>query len=136
MQFLHDRRYNELEKKLTFGDIDPSELIELGHEYSQLSSILKMDEERRRIVSVINDLETVMQEESLKGANGDEMVELAQLEREGSMEALEELDAKIVTLLIPKDTADERGAVLEVRAGTGSSFLSCETGVFIQIIPF
>jgi len=116
----NSRRYNELEKKLTFGDIDPSELVELGYEYSQLSSILKMDEERRKIVSIINDLDTVIQEESLKGSGGDEMVELAQAEREGSMEALDELDAKIVTLLIPKDTADERGAVLEVRAGTGS----------------
>ena len=41
------------------------------------------------------------------------------MEQDDLDDKLFELDEKIVEILTPKDDADERGVVLEVRAGTG-----------------
>ena len=48
-----------------------------------------------------------------------EMRALAEAEREQTREALVGLDQQLRLALLPKDAADEKGAILEIRAGTG-----------------
>lgn len=48
-----------------------------------------------------------------------EMRDLAESERESLLQRLPELEQQVKLLLLPKDEADERNAILEVRAGTG-----------------
>jgi peptide chain release factor 1 len=55
-----------------------------------------------------------------------EMRELAEMEIETLREELERLTGEIRILLLPRDAADEKGAILEIRAGTGGS----EAGLF------
>jgi peptide chain release factor 1 len=50
------------------------------------------------------------------------MVLLVKGEIEQAKSTMAELESKIVLALTPRDNADERGVVLEVRPGTGSSF--------------
>jgi peptide chain release factor 1 len=52
-------------------------------------------------------------------ASDREMRELAQTEIEDTQARIEELERAISLALLPKDAADEGGAILEVRAGTG-----------------
>ena len=52
-------------------------------------------------------------------ASDREMRELAQAEIEDTQARIEELERAISLALLPKDAADEGGAILEVRAGTG-----------------
>ncbi len=47
------------------------------------------------------------------------MLQLAILERKELESQLEKLEREVIATLTPKDAADERGVVLEVRAGTG-----------------
>ena len=49
------------------------------------------------------------------------MRELAEAELPEIDERIEELEKDIQVLLLPKDVADERNAILEIRAGTGGS---------------
>ncbi|MBB4005744.1 peptide chain release factor 1 [Aurantimonas endophytica] len=55
-----------------------------------------------------------------------EMRELAEMEIDSLREELERLSGEIRILLLPRDAADEKGAILEIRAGTGGS----EAGLF------
>ncbi|PSC05854.1 peptide chain release factor 1 [Alsobacter soli] len=48
-----------------------------------------------------------------------EMRELAEAERDEVAERLQALERHVQLMLLPRDAADERGAILEVRAGTG-----------------
>jgi peptide chain release factor 1 len=50
-----------------------------------------------------------------------EMAALAAEEAKALDERIEELEGELRTLLLPKDAADERSAILEIRAGTGGS---------------
>jgi peptide chain release factor 1 len=49
------------------------------------------------------------------------MRDLAEMELPGVKETIETLETDIQILLLPKDAADEKSAILEIRAGTGGS---------------
>ncbi len=49
------------------------------------------------------------------------MRELAEAERPEMIETIETLEQEMQLLLLPKDAADEKSAILEIRAGTGGS---------------
>jgi len=67
----------------------------------------------------IQDLELLEYEENQKGASGQELAELATEELQTSRQSLKELENTLITLLMPRDAADDRSAVVEIRAGTG-----------------
>jgi peptide chain release factor 1 len=54
-------------------------------------------------------------------SNDREMRELAESELRSTKVRIGELEEKIEIMLLPKDAADERSAILEIRAGTGGS---------------
>ena len=114
------RRYLELELKLASSDISPREIASFGSEYSKLSHIIKLDEERLSMLKSIAEMQVILKEESLKGPDGEEMVALVKAELRESEEALNEINNKILDSLLPRDDADKGGVVIEVRAGTGS----------------
>ena len=58
---------------------------------------------------------------AFRGAEGEEMALLAKAEIIEAREKLPSLEELIVLALTPKDDADERGVVIEVRAGTGNT---------------
>ena len=58
-----------------------------------------------------------------RGADGEEMALLARSELDDNVEKLEALEARLVKALTPRDDADDKGVVLEVRAGTGRKHL-------------
>jgi len=62
-----------------------------------------------------------------RGADGEEMASLARAELDDNREKLEALEARLVKALTPRDDADDKGVVLEVRAGTGRTRLATTT---------
>lgn len=108
-------RHEELGVLMSSGDVDPKKFQSMSKEYSDLGPI----------VDAISALETVRDDlidaaEMLAESGDDpEMRELAEaeiLELKGQLPGLEQ---GVQVLLLPKDEADERNAILEVRAGTG-----------------
>lgn len=101
-------------------DINSSELMKLSKEYADLGRLITLTVQRRKSVQSISDL-TALQAEEMKLTNDEdnELVQLAESEKEEEMNALKVIENDIIRLLTPQDSDDEKNIVLEVRAGAG-----------------
>ena len=98
------------------GENPPTaETIELSRELSQLQPIVAAIEELRATEAQLAGTEAMLAEPAIDP----EMRELALAERAELMARLDDLRQSVRLMLLPKDEADEKGAILEVRAGTG-----------------
>lgn len=107
-------KFKELEHKL----LDPSSL---GNQFAKIS---KEHSDLQPIVELINALFKVRQDildigEMLKDNNDKEMKDLLEQELRDLQKKRPEIEHKIKIALLPKDDADEKNAILEIRAGTG-----------------
>ncbi len=105
-------RHAEL-SSLMSDPVRSGEFVKLAKEYSELSPIVDSINQLRRMQAEQAELETL--------AKGDdaEMRKLAEAELDAVRKRLLVLDESVKTLLLPKDEADEKNAIIEVRAGTG-----------------
>jgi len=102
--------------ELSAAMADPArigEFAKLAKEYSELSPMVEGINALRR-----SQVEQAELEELAEGPDP-EMRKLAASELDAVRKRLLTLDEKVKTLLLPKDEADEKNAILEVRAGTG-----------------
>src|SRR5690606_18324406 len=108
------KRFELLEVQMAAGP-EPAVYVKLASEYSELQEMAGKIRELRAAEDELADLEAMLEDKSLDA----EMRELAEAELPGVEEKLEELKKEIQILLLPKDAADEKNAILEIRAGTG-----------------
>ncbi|TWG55131.1 MULTISPECIES: peptide chain release factor 1 [unclassified Aminobacter] len=108
------KRFELLEVQMAAGP-EPDVYVKLASEYSELQEMAGKIRELRAAEDELADLEAMLEDKSLDA----EMRELAEAELPGVEEKLEELKKEIQILLLPKDAADEKNAILEIRAGTG-----------------
>jgi peptide chain release factor 1 len=109
-------RRDELAKALAAGGkIEPQELARLSKEYAELTPVAQAIEALRKTRAELDGLEEIIADPEAEAA----MRELAEEERRALSERLPILEREIKLLLLPKDAADTRNAILEVRAGTG-----------------
>ncbi len=109
-------RQKELGDRLASGEaMDPPEMAKLSKEYADLSPVVEKIEALRKAQAEMGDLA-----ELIADPEGDaEMRELAEAEFAELKESIPELEGELKILLLPKDEADAKNAILEVRAGTG-----------------
>ncbi|WP_417513051.1 peptide chain release factor 1 [Minwuia sp.] len=109
-------RLDELAALLADPDAAGSaEFAGLSREYAELSPVVDAIRELQARETELGELE-----ELAADADGDaEMRELAQAELAELKETLPVLERDVQLMLLPKDEADARSAILEVRAGTG-----------------
>ncbi len=108
-------RHEELSALMSTGDLSADDFQKMSKEYSDLSPVV---EAISALDKVREDLEGA---ESLLADAGDdpEMRELAQAEVLELKAQLPDLERQVQVMLLPKDEADDKNAILEVRAGTG-----------------
>jgi peptide chain release factor 1 len=92
-----------------------AETIELSRELAQLTPIVTAIEELRTTEGQLAGTEAMLAEPAIDA----EMRELAMAEQDELNARLETQRHDVQLMLLPKDAADEKGAILEVRAGTG-----------------
>jgi peptide chain release factor 1 len=110
------RRHEELDTELARESRrEPAEFAKLSKEYSDLAPVVEKIRELRAKRSELADLAGMMTD----SASDPEMKGLAEQEFHQLKARLPELEREIQLLLLPKDAADEKNAILEVRAGTG-----------------
>lgn len=107
-----DQRFVMLEEQMAAGP-DPDEYIRLAKEYAELGPIVAPIRVFRQAEGDLEGAKGL-----LKGDDA-EMRELAEAEVAELSEKIENLTHEIRLLLLPKDAADDRSVILEVRAGTG-----------------
>jgi peptide chain release factor 1 len=114
------RRSVVIEDTLASADVTVQEIARLGKELSELGRITTLTDERNEKLKTIKDLLAVEKEEEAKGSEDADMKMMIVEERTECEKQLAELEEEIIRRMTPKDEADERGVILEVRAGTGS----------------
>jgi peptide chain release factor 1 len=105
-------RHAEL-STLMSDPVRSSEFVKLAKEYSELTPIVESINNLRQTQAEQAELETLV------GGDDAEMRKLAESELDAVRKRLLALDEDVKTMLLPKDEADEKNAILEVRAGTG-----------------
>jgi len=115
LQSIKDR-YNEIEKQLSDPEVisNQDKFRQLNKEYSSLSEIVKTYDEYRRAKDAFQQSKELLYTES-----DPEMKELAQAEYDEYSEKIPEIEHQLKVLLLPKDEADSRNAMVEIRAGAG-----------------
>ena len=111
-----ERRFGEIEARMSAGP-DSETYVRLASEYSELQPVVAKVREYEKVNGEIADLEVLLADK----ATDREMRDLAEMELPYLKERLEGLEKEMQILLLPKDAADEKSAILEIRAGTGGS---------------
>lgn len=111
-----ERRFGEIEARMSAGP-DSETYVRLASEYSELQPVVTKIREYQKVSGEIADLEVLLDDK----ATDREMRDLAEMELPDLKERLEGLEQEMQILLLPKDAADEKSAILEIRAGTGGS---------------
>lgn len=111
-----ERRFGEIEARMSAGP-DSETYVRLASEYSELQPVVTKVREYEKVRGEIADLETLLADKTTDR----EMRDLAEMELPELKERLEVLEKEMQILLLPKDAADEKSAILEIRAGTGGS---------------
>ncbi len=114
-------RFAELDRRLAEAGTDFQLVAELSKERSDLEPIVNLAREYKE-----NLAKTEETEELISVADG-ELLEMAHLELDELKARLQELDAELKSMLIPKDPRDNRNVIVEIRAGTGGD----EAGLFV-----
>ena len=108
-------KHSILEKDLSKGDIDKKNFAEKSKEYSDLNEIV---ENAKSYISFDKDkaeLEKIL----LDHNSDDELKKMAEVELNDLQSKHKRNEKKLKLFLIPKDEADKKNAIIEIRAGTG-----------------
>ena len=108
-------KHKELEKDLSSSDLVSKSFAKKSKEYSSLSEIIGHALEYSNFENDKKDLEKII----LDNNNEDEIKELAKSELEALSNKHQKNETKLKIFLLPKDEADAKNAILEIRAGTG-----------------
>ncbi len=108
-------KHSLLEKELSSGEIDKKKFAEKSKDYSDLNDIIKEVKEYYSFEESKKDLEKIIQDEN----NEKDIKELANKELDELIKKKEINEKKIKLFLLPKDDADKKNAIIEIRAGTG-----------------
>ncbi|MBM3488243.1 MAG: peptide chain release factor 1 [Alphaproteobacteria bacterium] len=109
-------RHAEIAAAMAGGDgADAQTYVRLAKEYAELAPVVDRIRELRKAEAALAEADVLIADAETDA----EMRALAQEERAAVKEKLPALERQLLALLLPKDAADEKNAILEVRAGTG-----------------
>ena len=108
-------KHSLLEKELSLGQTEKKQFAEKSKEYSDLNDIIEQAKQYSSFEKEKNELEKII--DSSDSEN--EMKVLASSELKELKKQHEINEKKLKIFLLPKDEADKKNAILEIRAGTG-----------------
>jgi peptide chain release factor 1 len=117
------RRHEEIGHRLTEG-VDSSAFSAFSRELAELEPVAAAIRAFRALATEISDLETLRADP----ATDSDMRALAEDELPRLKEKLAEAEISLRMTLLPRDAADEKNAILEIRAGTGGDEASLFAG--------
>jgi peptide chain release factor 1 len=104
-------RHEELAALMSSGDLSGDKFVKLSVEYSELSPVVEAIKAHAQATQEIKDLEDMLSDPEMK--------EMAQEDKTRLEKEIPALERQIQLALIPKDEADSKNVILEIRAGTG-----------------
>ncbi len=104
-------RRDELQNQLASGELAPDRFVALSKEYAEVEPVAEVAARLQRLRTDLVDLQAMLDDPDMR--------EMAEEELASVREQLPEAERDMALRLLPKDAADDRSAMLEVRAGTG-----------------
>src|SRR6185503_4676258 len=113
LQKLHQivARHAELQAALSGGGLDSQKFVAASKEYAELGPLVEAANAWRKAEEELKDTEAMAADPDMKAMAEEEAMALKK--------RLPELEQAVKKMLLPKDAADEKNAILEIRAGTG-----------------
>ena len=108
-------KHLELEKELSSGTVEKKKFAEISKEYSDLNDIINQAKEYLSYRKDLEELNNIINDKT----SDDEMKDFAISELETLKSNYVINEKKIKLFLLPKDLADSKNAIIEIRAGTG-----------------
>ena len=104
------QRFEFLEARLNAG-ASPADIADIAREYSDIKPVAEEIAEYRRTLDAIAEAELLLSDPEMRGLAEEELPQLKA--------RLPDLEQRLRLALLPKDAADARPAILEIRPGTG-----------------
>ena len=104
-------RFAEIEARLASGQLEGEAFVAASRDYAELEPVAKVAAEVREMRAEIAELAALADDPEMKALADEELAELRK--------ALPEAERRLSIALLPRDEADARPAMLEIRAGTG-----------------
>jgi len=108
-------KHSSLEKDLSSGKIDKKLFAEKSKEYSDLNEIIDDAKKYIEFDKDIFELEKILKDEK----TDNELLKMAEIELTDLKFQNKNNEKKLKLFLLPKDEADKKNAIIEIRAGTG-----------------
>tara|TARA_B100001063_G_scaffold233725_1_gene250300 strand:+ start:1275 stop:2348 length:1074 start_codon:yes stop_codon:yes gene_type:complete len=108
-------KHSNLEKELSSGSIEKKQFAEKSKEYSDLNEIVENANKFLSFENEKKDLEKILNDQT----TDNELKKMAELELDDLKLKYETNEKKLKLFLLPKDEADKKNAIIEIRAGTG-----------------
>jgi len=108
-----EERYDEINQLLLEVGDDYQRAAELSIERAEIEPLVQKAAEYRQVLKQLEEAHQLLESEET------ELHELAETEINELEPRKESLEAKIKSMLLPKDPRDDRNVILEIRAGTG-----------------
>ena len=108
-------KYENLEKELASGKVNKNDFAKKSKEYSSINEVIKAAKDYINFEREKKDLEKIIDDKK----SDKDMIELAKKELTQLTEKNEKYENILKIYLLPKDEADSKNAILEIRAGTG-----------------
>ncbi|MGV3555489.1 MAG: peptide chain release factor 1 [Croceibacterium sp.] len=106
-----ESRYSELEARMASGTLEGEAFVQASRDYSELEPVAQAAREVRELRAEIAELSALTADPEMKALADEELAKLR--------ERLPEAEHRLAIAMLPRDSADERPAMLEIRAGTG-----------------
>ena len=108
-----EARRDELSALMASGDLPSDRFVAVSKEYAELEPVAKAAGEVRRLRAELDVLA------GMEGDDDPEIKTMAREEIDTIRDCLPQAERALALSLLPRDAADERAAMLEIRAGTG-----------------
>ncbi len=121
------QRFDEVQDLIIQPDViaDHKRYAQLNREYKELEEIVKVHDTYKNMLDNLEEANEIIE----SGADA-EMVAMAKGEKDEILAKLPDMEEEIKYILIPKDPADDRNVMVELRAGTGGD----EAAIFVEDI--
>ena len=124
-----EAKKHELAAAMSASDLAPDEFVRLSKEYAQVEPVANAAREVRRLRAELEVLNGMAADASAEA----ELRDMATHEIEEIKSKLPEAERELAVKLLPRDAADDRAAMLEVRAGTGGDEAALFAGDLLRM---
>ena len=124
-----ETKKHDLAEAMAAPNLAPEDFVRLSKEYAQIEPVAAAAREVRRLRAELEVLTGLAADSTAE----QELRELASHEAEEIREKLPLAERALALKLLPRDAADERAAMLEVRAGTGGDEAALFAGDLLRM---